>query len=78
MIPLKKGKIKEVFEIIRNFSIFCMGGVIFFLGSYFVYRYNNIELKGFLYTGITFFILFIILSIMRFTKKKRERDSNIH
>lgn len=44
-------------------------GTVFFLGSYFIYKSNNVELNGFLYTGIIFLIALVVICIVFITKK---------
>ncbi|MDF9417527.1 hypothetical protein [Bacillus altitudinis] len=46
-------------------------GTIFFLGSYFGYKSNNVELLGFLYTGFVSLTGLVITSLVAFLKSKK-------
>ncbi|MFB7036512.1 hypothetical protein ACFCVS_18625 [Bacillus altitudinis] len=46
-------------------------GTIFFLGSYFGYKSNNVELLGFLYTGFVSLTGLVITSLVLFLKSKK-------
>ncbi|WP_226570247.1 hypothetical protein [Bacillus stratosphericus] len=46
-------------------------GTIFFLGSYFGYKSNNVELPGLFYTGLVSLAGLIITALVTFVKKIR-------
>ncbi|WP_350303278.1 hypothetical protein [Bacillus pumilus] len=48
-------------------------GTIFFLGSYFVYKSNSVELPGLLYTGLVSLAGLIISAFIAFVKKNNKQ-----
>lgn len=59
-------------KIVNRLNSFSLLGTIFFIGSYLTYKFNGIELVGFLYSGITFLIILIATTIMLFRLKEKE------
>lgn len=48
-------------------------GTIFFLGSYFGYKSNSVELPGLLYTGLVSLAGLIITAFIAFVKKNNKQ-----
>lgn len=58
-------------KIVNRFNSFSLLGTIFFIGSYFTYKFNGVELVGFLYLGIIFLLALITTTVM-FIRLKRK------
>ncbi len=47
-----------------------------FIGSYFTYKFNGVELIGFLYSGIIFLTVLIATTVMLFRQKSKGTNEN--
>lgn len=65
--------IKKVVNRLNSFSLL---GTIFFIGSYLAYKYNGVELVGFLYTGIIFLIALVTTTVMLVRIKRKGSNEN--
>ncbi|KFM93379.1 hypothetical protein FO492_21795 [Bacillus paralicheniformis] len=63
-------------KIVNRLNSFSLLGTIFFIGSYLTYKFNGIELVGFLYSGITFLIILIATTIMLVRLKRKGINEN--
>ncbi|MCY7780960.1 hypothetical protein P9D47_06090 [Bacillus haynesii] len=60
-------------KIVNRFNSFSLLGTIFFIGSYLTYKFNGVELVGFLYLGIIFLTALIATTNVNQAKKKRNQ-----
>jgi len=67
---------KMVKKIVNGFNSFSLLGTIFFIGSYFTYKFNGVELVGFLYLGIIFLLALIATTVMLIRLKRKGTNEN--
>lgn len=58
-------------KIVNRFNSFSLLGTIFFIGSYLTYKFNGVELVGFLYLGIIFLTVLIATTVMLIRLKRK-------
>ncbi|AGN35112.1 hypothetical protein CHCC15337_2444 [Bacillus paralicheniformis] len=63
-------------KIVNRLNLFSLLGTIFFIGSYLTYKFNGIELVGFLYSGIIFLTVLIATTVMLFRQKRKGINEN--
>lgn len=63
-------------KIVSRCNSFSLLGTIFFIGSYLTYKFNGVELVGFLYSGIIFLIVLIATTVMLIRQKRKGTNKN--
>ncbi|KJE29883.1 hypothetical protein K1I48_20245 [Bacillus licheniformis] len=63
-------------KIVNRLNSFSLLGTIFFIGSYLMYKFNGVELIGFLYSGIIFLTVLIATTVMLIRQKRKGTNEN--